>query len=158
MDPYNAQSLPGSDRLGVPKGDLATKAKMWLKKHPAVSRYRKATERQVLQYGFNTSAYGRRRYFLEYNVHRKVKQGLDNPMQATAADIMNSTIIKLWDLTKSVGGGLVYPMHDSIKWRLPVQYLNEYLPRIQDIVQQPRELNGVMMDFPADFEVKYGQN
>lgn len=159
LEPYSAPNLPGSDRLGVPKDSLVDKAQAWLKKHPAVTKYRKATERQIVNWGYNTSAYGRRRYFLEYNIHRKVKQALDNPMQSTAADIMNQTIIRLWELTKNLGGGIAWPMHDGIKWRLhnsPAALA--FLPKIKEIVQEPRELNGIVMQFPADFNIKYGDN
>jgi len=73
-------------------------------------------------------------------------------MQAGVSDIYNLTVIEL-DRTFAEAQ-FVFGMHDSQWWQMPVQYFTQDVYKgFQKIVEQERNINGVVRPFPADFEL-----
>jgi DNA polymerase I-like protein with 3'-5' exonuclease and polymerase domains len=73
------------------------------------------------------------------------------PLQAGGADLYNLVIVQI---TEEVPGArFVYGLHDSLWFSVPYHRISDYLPRIKQIAEQPRQINGRMIPFPASFKM-----
>jgi len=80
-------------------------------------------------------------------------QILDHPSQAGTQDIANLTAIEIKDTFKDALY-YVYGRHDSMIWAIREPFFDEIEPRLKEIVQQPRNIFGLEIGFPASFKVR----
>lgn len=157
--PEGAPSIPGADLLvpfGLDKKSLVSAAKAWIRKHPAITRYWKTIEYDATHKGIARTAFGRRRVLLEWDFERRIRQAYDQPMQGLVSDIMNETLILLWNATKERGGRLIYTMHDSVKWGVKTKYLDECLLTTKSIAEREITIRERQVSFGATYHVRRG--
>jgi len=76
---------------------------------------------------------------------------LDHPMQAGVQDIANEVFLEIAD---TYGSDVIYKMgkHDSMIWGIRESRWDRIILGIPVIVTRPRTINGVVMEFPAQFK------
>jgi uracil-DNA glycosylase family 4 len=122
--------------------------------HPAYERWYNETVKTVQQRRWLKNAFGRVRYFLgtPYNI---VKEGLNFPIQSTAADIINTAMIDLhrrWEIGE-IQAKMIGQVHDSLLFELPKSSYRSELRCIKKVMEQPVQIAGEYVSFPVDVEV-----
>lgn len=81
-----------------------------------------------------------------------IREALNHPMQAGVSDIYNLTIIEL--AARYPFAQFMFGMHDSQWYQIPMELLTEEVFNgFRQVVEQERNINGVIRAFPADFEL-----
>lgn len=99
-------------------------------KYPEVLNYWKETERSLGTLGYLETPFGRRRYNLDR------RQGYNTPIQSTAGDVNNTTLLKLW----KKGFDVRITVHDSNVIQIPKKGFIDYLVEARRIAEEPFEL------------------
>ena len=82
-----------------------------------------------------------------------IREALNHPMQAGVSDIYNLTIIQLEEVYGQTID-FVFGMHDSQYWSCKVgDFTPALFTGVKGVVEQPRNILGVVRAFPADFEL-----
>lgn len=144
-EPKNAHSLPGAKKLGLPGKQLVSAAYRWLGQHPGIDKLWRRFKSGAIERGEVRSFLGRRRKLLERNLERRVRQAYDQPMQAGCSDIYNWVIGEVNRQMPDVG--LVFGMHDSLYFRVPLEVLEDRVPRILAIGAETWDVEGYPMRF-----------
>lgn len=148
------ESIPGAKGLGLDGKKLAAANRRWMAKHPAIKRFWRRITQSALRTRQLRTFLGRRWNFLSHNLQRIKRQMYDFPMQGGVADIKNKVLIEI----KAALGDRVrlgYEMHDSLKLQVRVtEKFDQDLETIKAIAQQPWDVNGVEVQFPAEFKVR----
>lgn len=94
---------------------------------------------------------GRPRRFLNQG-HKRLREGLDQPMQGAVSDIFNTTFVLIKDTYPWARWG--YGMHDSQKWYMSIhKFTKEVFQKIKSIVEREFDVYGTITRFPGDFEI-----
>lgn len=122
--------------------------------HPAYDRYLTTTTKTVLRERRLENAFGRVRYFLGRE-NEIVREGLNFPIQSTAADIINVAMIKLHELRESgkLKGNLIGQVHDSLLFEVPKSLVKKEAKIIKTVMEAPVIIGGAECVFPVDVEV-----
>lgn len=100
---------------------------------------------------------GRRRRFpliTRSNIAEVQRQAVNTPVQGTASDLMFMSLIELYDLVTDSGGHLLFPLHDSIMFELPLDRWKEITLEIVNVMETvPQKLLGDFLPFAADCDV-----
>jgi DNA polymerase I-like protein with 3'-5' exonuclease and polymerase domains len=78
------------------------------------------------------------------------REAANFPMQGGVADILNLTVVEMIETLPYLK--LVYTMHDSMWMECPIEREADVWPVYKRIVQQPRNIHGVMVPFPGSFK------
>jgi DNA polymerase-1 len=150
--PEGAPSIPGAKTLGLTDAQLVAASKRWISLHPAIKKYWKALERQALGTRSLRTFLGRKWNLLGHDRKRILRQMYDFPMQGAVADIMNLTLIRIWQ-KYTPGVRLAYTMHDSIKLQVRKgPRCEEMLAGIRELFEWEWDVNGTSMRFPAEYK------
>lgn len=100
------------------------------------------------------NGFGRKRYFMGSD-QEILREGLNFPIQSTAADILNITLIRLHKAIKSgkLKAKIVGSVHDSLLFEVDEKGYKKVAGEIKKIMEQPVKLQGKMCSFPVDVEV-----
>jgi uracil-DNA glycosylase family 4 len=99
------------------------------------------------------TATGRKRFFLGMPEEIE-REGINTPIQGTAGDIENETLIDLYaECMKRKDWKLVATVHDSNVIECPIADIDECTKVIKSIMEKPRHLWKKIIVFPADIEV-----
>lgn len=113
--------------------------------YPEIPNYWKDTERQLNTVGYVETPFGRRRYNLDR------RQGYNTPIQGTAGDINNTTLLKLYQR----GFDVRLTVHDDNVLLVRKEDIEEVSREVRKIAQEPFEqLKGY--SFPV--KIKAGPN
>lgn len=111
----------------------------------------------ALENGYVELPTGRRRRFrliTRSNASEVQRQAVNTPVQGTASDLMFISIIELYEYIKSIGGNMLFPLHDSIMFELPLMRWKEAVIRIVDVMEEvPRRIFGDFLPFAADCDI-----
>lgn len=106
--------------------------------------------------GWTRTWAGRKRRLMSINwMDRRIpdsvlREASNFPMQGGVADIMNLTVVELCERLPFLN--LVYTMHDSMWMECPIEREEEAWPIYREVVQQARDIYGVMVPFPGSFK------
>lgn len=122
--------------------------------HPSYDKWYNATVKVVTTDRCLENAFGRKRYFLG-NYHEITKEGLNFPIQSTAADVLNFALI---DLHEKISNGLITAtlvgsVHDSLLFEIKDTLLKSEIPKIKAIMEKPIAIRKKKISFPVDVEV-----
>lgn len=159
-DPKYAGDIPGAKTLGLDGPRLVEASNNWLLPHGAIREYWNRIDAQVKRVGYTETWTGRKRRYMSIGPDRIIPSGVfreaaNFPMQGGVADIHNLTIIEVSQTCPYTH--YFYSMHDSMWFEVPVEREAEAWVDYKRIVTQPRNICGVMMDFPASFK-RVGEN
>jgi DNA polymerase-1 len=111
----------------------------------------------VTTYGYVENPLGLRRRFplITYNNVAEVKrQAVNTPVQGTSSHLMAISMTRLLPYVESIGGHILFPLHDSIMFELPIDYWKAAAVRIIDMMEAvPIEVMGNFVPFTADCDV-----
>lgn len=80
--------------------------------------------------------------------HDAEKEGLNHPMQATATDITNLTILKI--CARLPYAYIVNNRFDEVHWAVPEGKVEEARKAIKEAIAEPWDLNGYKVTFQID--------
>jgi DNA polymerase-1 len=116
--------------------------------HPGYTVWAETLRRDVLATRRGRNLFGRTRTFYG-NDNDVVKEGLNHPIQSTAADIINPVTIALWKR----GLPLVCQVHDSLLFEVKEADVEEAKAVIRQEMERGFSLNGQSVAFPVDITV-----
>ena len=154
-NPKFAGDIPGARTLGLDGPKLVKASQNWLLPHHAIVAYWARVDQQVKDHGYTQTWAGRKRRYMSIGPTRAIpnsvfREAANFPMQGGVADIMNLAVIEICERLPFVN--LVYTMHDSMWMECPVEREDEAWPVYQEVVQQARNINGVLVPFPGSFK------
>jgi len=123
------------------------------KLHPMYIKWYDKTVKLVAAERCLENAFGRKRYFLG-NDYEILKEGLNFPIQSTAADILNMALLNIYrDLkTGKIKAKLVASVHDSLIFEIKDPLVKKEAAKIKKLMELPRLINGNSIAFPVDAE------
>lgn len=117
-------------------------------KHPAYEAWKKALFAELASTRTLTNAFGRRRVFLGTESEIK-REGLNFPIQSTAADILNEALVRL-HAVRPAWMKLVMTVHDSIVVEVPLAKTAEGARLLRRVMEEPLTIANRLVTFPAD--------
>ena len=150
--PENAMNMPAARALGLTLGDMTRADIYWKAAHPAIV----AWQRRLIDEGRRTREtrdwYGTLRRYTDH-LDNIPSQILDHPSQAGCQAIMTQQLLQFKRKFKSAVY-FVSGMHDSINLAIWAPRWDEIAPEVKKIVQQPHDIFGTIIPFPASFKVR----
>jgi DNA polymerase-1 len=144
-----AGNIPGARQLGLVGSDLVTASNRYLNAHPAMAEWRRQIAQEVARTHVVRTFTGRRRRLLGES-QSALREAYNHPMQGGVADILNLTTI---EIAKALPyASIIYTMHDSAVWEVPVVYIAEATEVITTIVTKEWNIHGMGIIFPAKFK------
>ncbi len=111
----------------------------------------------ALKHGYVDLPTGNRRRFrliTQSNVAEVQRQAVNTPVQGTASNLMFMSLIELLDTIVAAGGNILFPLHDSLMFELPIDRWKELVYLIVRVMEDvPRRLFGDQLPFAADCDV-----
>jgi DNA polymerase I-like protein with 3'-5' exonuclease and polymerase domains len=158
-DPKHAGDIPGAKQLGLTASKLQQAANNWLLAHPAIRTYWARVEEQVRAHLWTKTWTGRKRRYQGISPEALMKrvvpasvmrEACNHPIQGGVSDLKNLCIIEIIERCPWVT--LWKEQHDAFWLECPEAREAETWPVYQQVVQQPRVIEGVTIQFPADFK------
>jgi len=123
--------------IGIEFGVSDSEAESWQKtclyKYPEVHNYWKETEKALSSQGYIETRFGRKRYNLDK------RQGYNTPIQSTAGDVNNTTLLKLY----KKGFDLRLTVHDDNLFQVHKDHWQEEVIEAVKLAEEPfAELDG----------------
>lgn len=154
-DPHNLHKIPNIMNYGLNKEQLTKAAYNYLAAHPGKTQWMARKKRDIKATQVSRTPFGRLRWLMAHT-HDMEKEGLNHPMQATATDITNLTIIRICE--RLPYAYIVNNRFDEVHWAVPVEKVEEARRIIAETVAIPWELGGKQVVFqidPPNCQVKY---
>jgi DNA polymerase I-like protein with 3'-5' exonuclease and polymerase domains len=154
-DPHNLHKIPNIMNYGLSKEQLTKSAYNYLAAHPGKTQWMARKKRDIKATQVSRTPFGRMRWLMAHT-HDMEKEGLNHPMQATATDITNLTIIRICE--RLPYAYIVNNRFDEVHWSVPVEKVEEARRIVASTVAEPWELGGKQVVFqidPPNCEVKY---
>ena len=113
--------------------------------HPRYASWYERTRTEVLQKRQIANAFGRVRIFHgnEYDI---VKEGLNTPIQGTAADIINTATIRI----DNAGIPIICQVHDQLLFEIEKGMERSVADVVRPLMEREFEINGQTACFPVD--------
>ena len=122
--------------------------------HPRYVVWHARTVKEVLEKRTLRNAFGRQRIFLgtDYEVE---KEGLNFPIQSTAADIINMATIAFYARRNEAGlkAKLIGQVHDSLLLEVPKSEKKKVIALLRQCMEQEYCINNHKVTFPVDIKV-----
>jgi DNA polymerase I len=121
--------------------------------HPALAKGFEEAARIARETRCCVTATGRKRFFLG-TPEEIEREGINTPIQGTAGDIENESLIELYaECEKHSDWKLVATVHDSNVIECPIEDIDACAKVIKKVMEKPRHLWNRDVVFPADIEV-----
>lgn len=154
-DPHNLHKIPNIMNYGLNKEQLTKAAYNYLAAHPGKTQWMSRKRRDIRLTQVSRTPFGRLRWLMAHT-HDMEKEGLNHPMQATATDITNLTIIKLCE--RMPYAYVVNNRFDELWIAVPVGLVDTARRLVISTVAEPWELGGKQVVFqidPPNCEVRF---
>lgn len=154
-DPHNLHKIPNIMNYGLSKEQLTKAAYNYLAAHPGKTQWMSRKKVDIRKTQVSRTPFGRMRWLMAHT-HDMEKEGLNHPMQATATDITNLTIIRICE--RLPYAYIVNNRFDELWISVPVSNVEEARKIVASTVAEPWELGGKQVVFqidPPNCEVKY---
>jgi DNA polymerase I len=120
---------------------------------PNLAKGMEAASQKALTTRMSVTATGRKRFYLGTPEEVK-REGINTPIQGTAGDIENETLIDLYEeCLKHKDWKLVATVHDSNVIECPIVEVPECAKMLKATMEKPRHLWKKEIIFPADISV-----
>ena len=149
--------IPNIMNYGLTKDQLTQSAHNYLRAHPQKVQWMSRKKAEIKATQESRTPFGRKRWLMAHS-HDAEKEGLNHPMQATATDITNLTIIKICE--RLPYAYIVNNRFDEVHWAVPEGKVEEARRIVASTVAEPWELGGKQVVFqidPPNTEVKYAK-
>jgi DNA polymerase I-like protein with 3'-5' exonuclease and polymerase domains len=147
--------IPNVMNYGLSKDQLTESAHRYLAAHPEKLQWMARKKASIKTTQESRTPFGRKRWLMGHAQDAE-KEGLNHPMQATATDITNLTIIKLMD--RMPYAYVVNNRFDELWVSVPVEKVEEGRQIVVDTVAEPWNIGGHQVVFQIDpprCDVKY---
>lgn len=158
--PETCTDIPGVVALGLDTRSLVRASENWLNRHPAIRAYQRKLAEQASKTG-QVYSFGGRRRTLQETGDEAARQAMNHPMQGGCMDVYEEVMAEI-DRQFYPRMKFRWGAHDSQKWDVSMcDFANSgvdadpMLQRAATLVQQPRQINGRQVTFPATFHVMY---
>lgn len=154
--PEAAMSMPAARALGLTLEDMQRATLYWRAAHPAIVAWQRRLIEEGKMSRMTRDWSGVLRRYTDHlaNIPSQI---LDHPSQAGCQSIMSKILIQFKREFKDAVY-FVYGLHDSTNLAIWAPRWDEIAPRAKEIVEQPRDIFGVTIPFPASFKVRQNRN
>jgi DNA polymerase-1 len=158
---YALEAFGLSQRTGISRAEARKVIDNYYDTYKGVRKYMDETPEQAREKGFNTSLFGRRRYYpsindRNYSVRsRAEREAINMPIQGTASDIVKIAMIKV-DKALSQSGlktQLIMQIHDELLFEAP----EAEVEKAKGIIKREME-SAAELDVPLVVEIGAGTN
>lgn len=119
-------------------------------KHPAYDRWKDELVAQVTRTRTLTNAFGRRRVFLG-DYKEIIREGLNFPIQSTAADILNIALCSIYNNLPPYTR-IALTVHDSIVLEAETARTNDAIDFLRSHMESTYTIAGNQVQFPVDIK------
>lgn len=143
---------------GIPEAEATKLLNRYFATYPRIRLWHMQIKSQLDKTRVLTTPLGRRRIFFNRWSDSLLKEGLAFVPQSTVADIVNASLVDLYERWKGNGVGkeLLLQVHDSILAQAKEECVEEAIKEIKEAMTRPIEIGGRTMVIPVD--VKVGKN
>ncbi len=158
---YGIGAFSLSKDIGVSVAEADRYIKDYLDSFPRVQKFMNDTVEQAKESGFVTTLFGRKRYVPELRGSNKMVQAagkriaMNTPIQGTAADIIKSAMVRLWQRLKTEipEAKLILQIHDELIVEAPLHLAKQAAEILHTEMEQACTLS-----VPLTADVQEGQS
>lgn len=140
---YGITAFGLASRLGIPRSEAKELIDGYFESFPTIRQYMTQSVENARENGYVTTKMGRRRYLPDINSKNPVVRGyaernaINAPVQGSAADIIKTAMIRIWDRMQKAGlsSKMIMQVHDELNF----DTVPSELPELQEIVLQEME-------------------
>lgn len=162
----------GPQKLAMDTGMGMTRAKQfiaaWFQAYPTIKSWLMEQERTVLEQGYVTSVFGRRRRLPLFVASREeqmraVRQACNFPVQSAAADLTLLAMVAVQEHAAKHGGGVIGNVHDSVLAEVPKARAKKFVAEMARVMANATALVSSFgwkfkVTVPTPVEIKVGPN
>lgn len=142
----------------VPRATIADFQSRYFGAFPAIKLYHEWVKRQLREWGYITTLFGRRRaFFGRPQEDTTLREAIAYAPQSMTADEIDTGIMNIWRNAKQYDIQMLVQVHDSILAQVPVDAVNEAVPAMLKWMEAPLTLKGGRQ-FVVPIEAKVGFN
>lgn len=148
--PKTAHTIPGANQLGLPIARVNAASQRWADTHTALIAYWDNVHTLAVNERCVRTVFGRPRRLLNPDIERVKRAASNHPIQGTAADFLNFTVLGVAD--RAPYSYLVLTCHDSIKFGAPLEHASDLWRIVKEEAERPRDVYGVDVSIPFEDE------
>lgn len=159
---YGQSPMGLAQELNISTAEAEEFVTRFFEEFPKVKFWMDKTKRFLIKNGYVKTLFGRRRRLDDHKssdyakAQRALRQGINAPIQGTAADILAYTQPRVWRFLKEKypETKMILTVHDSLCFSIPEKYYKEAIPKIKKIMQtMPPDIPQLKtVEFKVDFE------
>ncbi|UPA55558.1 DNA polymerase I [Wolbachia pipientis] len=154
---YGISPFGLAKRLGITTAEAAEYINYYFSCYPEIKIYMEKVVSIARQHDYVETLFGRRCFVRD--IHNKVpymrqfaeRAAINAPLQGTAADIIKSAMIRLFDQLKA--GKIILQVHDELLVEVEDEKVQETAKLVKDIME-----NAAKISVPLEVEVKISDN
>jgi DNA polymerase-1 len=150
-----------SDELGIDEKTAKEYIDSYYNRYKGVARFRDGTIKKVVENGYVTTLFNRRRYLPEIrSENARIRSeseriAVNTPIQGTAADLIKKAMINIHDGLKKEGRKtrMLLQVHDELLFEVPEEEIITVMPFIKKEMEEVYKL-----DVPLKVDINFGKN
>jgi DNA polymerase-1 len=166
---YGGGAFNLSETLNIPKRKAEKIIAQYAKVYPGIFKYMGAVNASILENGYITTLFGRRRNLPDvespiYKIkNRALRQGLNFTVQSAASDVLVCAVLGIVNTIKREGlrARLVATVHDSLEFICPKNETAHLCEMIRDEMENGnymRDELGVQLTVPLAIDLEVGSS
>ena len=120
--------------------------------YPQLAKWQRRIKAEVLGTKMVRNAFGRLRVFLG-QTHEIEREGLNHPIQSTAADLINMATIRLHEKLPGIGAHLLLQIHDELVVECPEEQAELVSELMQMEMERPVLIDARKWIFPTEGKI-----
>ena len=158
---YALEAFGLSQRVGISRAEARKVIDDYFETYKGIRAYMDRTPDEAREKGYNTSLFGRRRYYpgindRNYTVRsRAEREAINMPIQGTASDIVKIAMINVFDALKIEGlkTEMIMQVHDELLFEAPM----DEVKKASEIIKREMEA-AATLDVPLVAEIGIGDD
>lgn len=158
---YALEAFGLSQRVGISRADARKVIDDYFETYKGIRAYMDRTPDEAREKGYNTSLFGRRRYYpgindRNYTVRsRAEREAINMPIQGTASDIVKIAMIKVFNALKNEGlkTEMIMQVHDELLFEAP----RDEVKKASEIIKREMEA-AATLEVPLVAEIGIGDD
>lgn len=158
---YALEAFGLSQRVGISRADARKVIDDYFETYKGIRAYMDRTPDEAREKGYNTSLFGRRRYYpgindRNYTVRsRAEREAINMPIQGTASDIVKIAMINVFNALKIEGlkTEMIMQVHDELLFEAPM----DEVKKASEIIKREMEA-AATLDVPLVAEIGIGDD
>ena len=119
-----------------------------------IRQWHESVQQQLLDTGTLITPLGRRRQFWNrLNEATTLRAAIAFVPQSTIGDLLNMGLYRVWNELHDDGVEILGQVHDAILGQVPIEKVDELMPKIVDCMTNPIDVNGKTLVIPSSVEV-----